>query len=64
LSCLKCQGLKSQQWDDIYKIMLENHEAAQLAVSVEDGGLDTNDLANDELLNPLYDDILMGNYCS
>jgi hypothetical protein len=50
----RIQGLKDQQWDDIYKIALENHEAAKLVDSVE-GGSGTSD--DDELLDPLYDEI-------
>lgn len=52
----RIQGLKDQQWDDIYKITLENHEAAQLADSAEQGGSGTSD-DDDELLDPLYDEI-------
>jgi hypothetical protein len=51
------QGLKDQQWDDIYKSALEDHKATQLADSAEQGGSGTSD-DDDELLDPLYDEIL------
>jgi hypothetical protein len=53
----RIQGLKDQQWDDIYKTALEDYEAAQLADSVKQGGSGTSD-DDDELLDPLYDEIL------
>jgi hypothetical protein len=50
----KIKLLKAQQWDDIYKTALEYHNVAKPAESVdeEDGSDD-----DDELLDPLYDEI-------
>lgn len=57
----RIQGLKDQQWDNIHKATLENHEAAKLADSAEEDceGYGSDD--EDELLDPLYDDIPMHN---
>ena len=52
----RIQGLKDEQWDDIYKIALENHEVANLDDSAEEGGSGTSD-DDDDLLDPLYDEI-------
>lgn len=52
----RIQGLKDQQWDDIYKIALENHrDEAANQVDSEEVGSGTSD--DDELLDPLYDEI-------
>jgi hypothetical protein len=53
----RIQGLKDQQWDDIYKTAMENREGglAKVADSAEGNGTDASD--DDELLDPLYDEI-------
>lgn len=54
----RIQALKDQQWDDIYKIAMENHETT---TQVDSAGGDDKDgsgtSSEDELLDPLYDEI-------
>lgn len=54
----KIQTLKDQQWDDIFKIALENNERVKRVDSGEysedNSAVESND---DELLDPLYDEI-------
>jgi hypothetical protein len=52
----RIQGLKDKQWEDIHKAALEHDEAAKLVISAE--GNDEGDTSEeDELLDPLYDEI-------
>jgi hypothetical protein len=53
----RIQGLKDQQWDDIYKTALENYEDAKLVDSADGAGSGASDDDDDELLDPLYDEI-------
>jgi hypothetical protein len=58
----KIQGLSDHQWDDIYMAALENNERAKQVdsaecVSGEDGVSADESEDDDELFDPLYDDI-------
>ena len=54
----RIQGLKDQQWDDIYKIALENHKGVkQVDSSSEDGSDTSGDRDDDELFDPLYNEV-------
>ncbi|KAH9980711.1 hypothetical protein BJV74DRAFT_898106 [Russula compacta] len=52
----RIQALKDQQWIDIYATALENHEMDN-EVGSGDDGVRLGTSSEDELLDPLYDDI-------
>ena len=54
----RIQGLKDQQWDDIYKAAIENREGDSKRGDSANGN-DEGDASDDddELLDPLYDEI-------
>ena len=53
----RIQGLKDQQWEDIYKTALENHELGKLVDSADGDEQGSDDSNDDELLDPLYDEM-------
>jgi hypothetical protein len=59
----KIESLKDQQWEDIYNTALENCEVVKQVGSAEgddkEGGSDSSN--DDELLDPMYDEIPAGN---
>lgn len=57
----RIEGLKDQQWDDIYKAAMETREGGldDSGDSAEGKGTDASD--DDELLDPLYDEIPASN---
>ncbi|KAF8478815.1 hypothetical protein F5888DRAFT_1642543, partial [Russula emetica] len=53
----KIQGLKDQQWDDIYKTAREIHAKRVNSTEDDDEGGESDTSDDDELLDPLYDEV-------
>ncbi|KAF8492953.1 hypothetical protein F5888DRAFT_1806402 [Russula emetica] len=53
----KIQGLKDQQWDDIYKTAQEIHAKRVNSTEDDDEGGESDTSDDDELLDPLYDEV-------
>lgn len=53
----KIQGLKDQQWDDIYKTAREIHAKRVNSTEDDDEGGESDTSDEDELLDPLYDEV-------